>query len=221
MKIRHNFLRLCGSACAIFRTVTVKEAITTVDNKLHFLTLLAQFRRNLMSHNVFSASYKFARRITPFFLAAIAVLVVTASASAQAECRRVRGFYEEQAVAPTSCPSPVGLCIEGEFSGNVKGAFASTATALQPSGDTPLTSVLWFTGDGVIHAKIDSRQGDIFFKSSGAFQSSGDGNIVDLQYITGGTGDLVGASGVIRASGTFNPVTGKGESEYEGLVCTP
>lgn len=174
-----------------------------------------------MFHNIFTGQYKLVRRITPFFLAAIAVLLVTASASANAQCRRVRGFYEEHAVDPSSCNSPIGLCIEGEFSGNVKGAFASTATALQPNGDTPTTSVVWFTGDGVIHAKIDSREGDIFFKSSGAFQTTGDGNIVDLQYITGGTGHLAGITGVIRASGTFNPVTGMGESEYEGLVCLP
>lgn len=174
-----------------------------------------------MSHTSFSASYKFVRRITPFFLAAIAVLLVTASASATPACRRVRGFYEEHAADPSSCPSPIGLCIEGEFSGNIKGTFASTATSLVPSGDTPVTSVLWFTGDGVIHAKIDSREGDIFFKSAGAFQTTGDGNIVDVQYITGGTGQLTGVTGVIRASGTFNPVTGMGESEYEGMVCMP
>ena len=76
-------------------------------------------------------------------------------------------------------------------------------------------------GDGVTHARIGSKQGDIFFKSSGAYQNDGDGNIVDLQYITGGSGDLANISGVIRASGTFNPATGMGESEYEGTVCLP
>jgi hypothetical protein len=173
-----------------------------------------------MSSNRSSLIQKIARRIAPFLLAAGALLLVSASASANAQCRRVHGVYEEHAASPTSCPSPVGLCIEGEFYGNIKGNFASTATALQPNADTPSTSVVWFTGDGVIHAKIDSRQGDIFFKSSGAFQTT-DGNIVDLQFITGGSGDLTGITGVIRASGTFNPVTGMGESEYEGTVCIP
>jgi hypothetical protein len=174
-----------------------------------------------MSHKFASWPYKVARRLTPLMLAAGALLLVSASASANAQCRRVHGVYEEHAVAPTSCPSAVGLCIEGEFFGNVKGTFASTATSLQPSGDTPATSVLWFTGDGVIHAQIADKEGDIQFKSSGAFQSASDGNIVDLQYITGGTGELTGITGVIRASGTFNPVTGMGESEYEGMVCLP
>jgi hypothetical protein len=174
-----------------------------------------------MLRNLSPWPYKFARCLTPFLLAAFAVIVFSAAASANGQCRRVHGVYEEHAADPNSCQSPVDLCIEGEFFGNVKGNFASTATSFQPSVDTPTTSVVWFTGDGVIHAKIDSREGDILFKSSGAFQTTGDGNIVDLQYITGGTGELAGISGVIRASGTFNPATGIGESEFEGMVCLP
>jgi hypothetical protein len=154
-------------------------------------------------------------------LAGFALILVSASASADAQCRRVRGFYEEHAEDPTSCPSPVGLCIAGEYSGNIKGIFRATATSLTPTADTPATGVLHFTGDGVINAQIRGKQGDLAFKSAGAFQSNDAGNIVDLQYITGGTDELAGASGVIRASGTFDPVTGMGESEYEGMICMP
>jgi hypothetical protein len=191
---------------------------------VYFVTQLypsTNSRRNQMSHNNSSLLHKLARRIAPFALAGVALVVFSASASANAQCRLVHGVYEEHAVDPNSCPSPIGLCIEGEFFGNVKGTFASTATALTPSGDTPTTGVVWFTGDGVIHAQIANKSGDIFFKSSGAFQTTGDGNIVDVQYITGGSGELNGISGVIRASGTFNPATGMGESEYEGVVCVP
>lgn len=168
-----------------------------------------------------SWQHKFVRRSTPFFMGALALLLVSTSASAAANCRRVHGFYEEHAADPNSCPSPVGLCIEGEFSGSIKGMFTSTATSLQPSADTPATAVLWFTGDGVTHAKVKGKQGDILFKSAGAFQSTGEGNIVDVQVITGGTGELTGISGVIRASGLFDPVAGMGESEYEGTICLP
>jgi hypothetical protein len=42
--------------------------------------------------------------------------------------------------------------------------------------------------------------------------TSGDGDIVDLQLIVGGTGAL-------RASGTF--VAGSGESKYIGSICLP
>ena len=159
------------------------------------------------------------RRVGPFVLASFALLAVSSAANAASVCQRVHGVYEEHAVAPTSCPSPIGLCIEGEFAGVIKGAFRSTATSFTPTADTPTTGVLTFTGDGVTNAQVRGKQGELIFKSAGAFQNSGDGNIVDVQFITGGTGELAGASGVIRASGLFNPATGMGESEYEGMLC--
>jgi len=73
----------------------------------------------------------------------------------------------------------------------------------------------------VIRARIGGKQGDLFFKSAGAFHTVGTEEIVDLQFVTGGTGALTGASGAVRASGTFDPVAGTGESEYTGRVCFP
>src|SRR5688500_16883573 len=107
-----------------------------------------------MFRNISSWQHKLARRFTPFLLAGLALIVLSASASANAQCRRVRGTYEEHAADPSTCPSPVGLCIAGEFSGNIKGMFTSTATSFVPNGDAPLTTVVWFTGDGVTHAGI-------------------------------------------------------------------
>ena len=161
-----------------------------------------------------------ARRSAPFVCASMVVLLAATGVGAQEQCRQVNGHYVERAVAPR-CPSPVELCIEGEFSGGVRGAFAVTATALTPTADTPTTAVVHFTGDGVIHARIGAREGDLFFKSAGAFHTVGTGEIVDLQVITGGTGALTGASGALHASGTFDPATGSGESEYTGTVCLP
>lgn len=160
-------------------------------------------------------------RLAPFVLAGMVVVLTADSLSAAAECRTVNGHYAEHAVDPTSCPSPVGLCIEGNFSGRIRGAFAVTATSLTPTSDTPTTAVVHFTGDGVIHARIGTREGDLFFKSAGAFHTAGTGEIVDLQFITGGTRELAGASGALRASGTFDPIAGSGESEYTGTVCLP
>jgi len=146
-------------------------------------------------------------------------LVSIAAHDGPAPCRNVNGHYAEHTVAPSSCPSPVGLCIEGEFSGAIRGAFASTATSFAPTADTPLTAVVPFTGDGTIHVNLGGGHGDLFFKSAGAFHTVGKGEIVDLQFITGGTGAFVGASGALRASGMFDPVSGSGESEYSGTVC--
>ena len=162
-----------------------------------------------------------ATRLALLMLAGMALVLTATSLNAENQCRRVNGHYAERAAAPTSCPSPVGLCIEGEFSGGIRGAFAVTATSLPPTADTPTTAVVLFTGDGVIHARIGGRHGDLVFKSAGAFHTIGSGEIVDLQFITGGTGALAGASGALRASGTFDPVAGSGESEYTGMVWLP
>jgi hypothetical protein len=133
----------------------------------------------------------------------------------------VNGHYGEHGADPTSCSSPVGLCIEGDFSGGIRGAFASTATSLTPTTDTPLSAVVSFTGDGVIHAVVDGKRGDLFFKSTGAFRTVDRGEIVDLQFITGGTSAFTGVSGALRASGLFDPVAGMGESEFSGNICVP
>ncbi len=63
------------------------------------------------------------------------------------------------------------------------------------------------------------NSGDLIIKNAGMFQQGGDGNIVDDQLIVAATGGLAGATGVLRASGTFT--NGAGASEYEGRVCLP
>lgn len=163
---------------------------------------------------------KLAIRMSTFALAATALLLATASVSASAPCKKVKGHYVEHIVTE-NCNSPVGLCIAGTYGGELRGDFFGAATSLIQTSDTPTTTVVLFTSDSVIHAQIKGKTGDLEIKNAGAFQSTGAGNIVDVQYITGGTGELAGASGVIRASGTFDSATGMGESDYEGLICLP
>ena len=143
----------------------------------------------------------------------MAFALAGASLSAEDRCRSVNGHIAIRAVAPTSCPSPVGLCIEGEFSGGIRGPLTVTGTSFMATADTATTAVVLFTGDGVIHVRIGDKRGGLFLKTSGAYHSVGTGEIVDLQFINGGTGALTGASGVLRASGTFDPVAGAGEVE--------
>jgi hypothetical protein len=150
----------------------------------------------------------------------MALMLPAANAHAQASCQMVVGHYVEHAVTQ-GCDAPAGLCITGEYAGMIKGAFEGKATSINPTADTPTTGVLLFTSDSVIHARIGGREGDLTIKNAGAFRSTGDGDIVDVQVITGGTGGLTGTSGVLRASGTFDPATGNGESEYMGSICLP
>ena len=173
-----------------------------------------------MSIHLLSVGRKFSRRFFGFAMAATALMMSTASVYAQNTCYPLNGHYNEHIVTQ-NCNSPVGLCIAGDYDGVIQGSFSGAATSLTPSADTPTTGVLFFTSDSVIHAKVNGKEGDLIIKNAGAFQSVGDGNIVDVQIITGGTGGLVGASGAIRASGLFNPATGTGSSEYDGMICLP
>lgn len=161
---------------------------------------------------------KLGLRFSAFALAGMALLTASSGAYANGQCKKVEGRYVEHLVPPPECTSPFGLCVAGEYRGDVKGDFFGSVISLVP---TTVEEVLLFTTDSVIHARIGDRQGDLMIKNAGAFQTAGAGNIVDLQYIVGGTDGFAGASGVIRASGTFDSATGMGESAYVGEVCLP
>lgn len=150
----------------------------------------------------------------------LSALLLSASAShADAACRTVTGRYEEHDASGSGCSSPVGLCIAGRYHGDIKGDFAGEATALIPTADTPSTGVILFTSNSTIDARIGGRSGTLIIRNSGAFRTIDDGSIVDLQTIIGGTGDFEGATGAVRAEGTFS--AGAGESGYAGTVCVP
>jgi hypothetical protein len=145
-------------------------------------------------------------------------MLFASASQADGACRSVEGRYREQDASGQTCSSPVGLCITGQYRGDIKGSFAGQATAILPTADTPATGVILFTSDSVIQARIGHRSGTLIIKNSGAFRTIADGSIVDLQTIAGGTGDFVGATGALRAEGTFTTATG-GESRYRGAVC--
>lgn len=149
--------------------------------------------------------------------AVTAMLVLASGSHAAALCTTVEGRYAEHDASGPGCTSPVGLCIAGEYRGDVRGAFSGEATALLPTADTPATGVVLFISDSRIDARIGGRTGTLLIKNAGAFRTVADGSIVDVQTIVGGTGDFAGASGAIRAAGTFT--AGAGTSTYTGTVC--
>jgi hypothetical protein len=112
----------------------------------------------------------------------------------------------------------VGLCIAGDYRGDIVGSFTGSASALIATPDTPVTMVSAFTSNSTITGAVKRYRGTLQVKNAGVFTSNPDGSIVDLQTIVGGTGRLAGATGFIRASGTFSFTDG-GRSTYEGSVC--
>jgi hypothetical protein len=143
------------------------------------------------------------------------------SAVEASECKEVQGHLEDTLVTGAACTSPVGLCTVAQMFGAVQGEAQFTASAIIPSADTPTTGVVFVIGDTVIEdAKVAGRRGTLTVKNAAAFRTVADGDLVDVQTITGGTGELVGTTGSLRISGNFIAATG-GRSTYEGVVCLP
>lgn len=159
---------------------------------------------------------RFVRPALGLGAASVALLVGSAAPSEAASgCRDVRGFYVQHGTSE-NCTSPVGLCIAGTYSGQIRGDFFGAATSITTTADTATTGAAMFTSDSTIDATVGSRSGTLVIKNAGAFAASGP--IVDLQTIVGGTGELLGASVALRAQGTFSAADG-GRSQYEGTVC--
>jgi hypothetical protein len=135
------------------------------------------------------------------------------------ECKEVRGHLEETLVTGPACTSPVGLCTVAQMFGAVQGEALFTASAIITSADTPTTGVVFVIGDTVIDdAKVAGHRGTLTVKNAAAFLTVDNGDLVDLQTITGGTGDFVNTTGSLRISGNFIAATG-GHATYEGVVC--
>jgi len=151
--------------------------------------------------------------------AVVAALTLTAGqSSAGGRCFEVKGSYVEHAVTGPDCQSAAGLCFAGTYRGDIQGSFTGAASSILATADTPTTTVSLFTSDSKITGKVKQWRGTLAIKNAGSFAAAGDGSIVDLQTVVGGTGQLVGATGQIRASGTFSFADG-GRSQYVGTVC--
>ena len=164
--------------------------------------------------------------LTSAMIATVAALVLAPMTGADARpeshrCFSVRGEFDEHAVGPPSCVSPVNFCFGGTYSGNISGPFSGFAITLTAAADPEVSNVMLFNSRSQIQARVRGLEGTLTIRNAGSFETDGEGNIVDLQSIIGGTGALTGASGSLRASGFFDPVTASGTSSYEGTVCLP
>lgn len=159
-------------------------------------------------------------RSRPWFaalaLAACGSVLTLTGGPAAAAPEAVNGFFRIHAETGAACDSSVGVCLAGNVSGRIKGAFSFTATSVVATNDTPTTSAIVTTGDAV----VATGEGDVLCKLTGTLQLAGDGPFVSLCVITGGTGRWAGASGYLRTSGVFTFGAG-GTGTYDGKVVVP
>ena len=149
-------------------------------------------------------------------LAGCAGLFAVTGPAASAAPQAVNGFFRVQAATGPDCTSAVGVCLAGDVSGRIKGAFSFAATEIIATADTPATGVIATIGDAV----VETADGDIACKLTGSLQITGDGPFVSICVVTGGTGTWTGATGYLRTSGTFVFAAG-GTGTYDGKVVVP
>lgn len=162
-----------------------------------------------------------AQRVPLSLLLFAALILGSTPAHAHPSCRTVQGSANLNPVPAADCHSPVGICGEGTFTGGLKGDYSSMLFTLTPTSDTTATQVVLFTAETTIPvARVGHWRGKMVFKEAGAFHVAGGGEFGELYSVAGGTGDFVAATGVLRAVGTFEDVTGGGIL-YQGQICVP
>jgi hypothetical protein len=144
---------------------------------------------------------------------------LAAAQTSEPKCVQVAGFYEERAVT-AECTSPVALCTAYHYRGALEADNFFTASSIVDTADTPITGVVFATGDSALtDVRVAGRRGTLAIKNAAVFHTTGDGELLDVQTIVGGGGELAGATGVIKTIGNF--VDGAGQSDFEGVVCLP
>ncbi len=173
----------------------------------------------MYSRNYFSPSVSFSLPAVAFLAAVGMVLIIAKSEALAQDCKPLHGHFIEQVFVPTGpdCNSPVGFCVRGRAIGVLKGDFLATLTSAIPSQDTPITAVVFFTVDLVLH----TRDGDLLMKEAAASNQdpNGHGDLGDVVTVVGGTGKWVGATGRLRVWGNLTAT--EIDVNYEGNVCLP
>ena len=142
-------------------------------------------------------------------------LVLAASGAEAAACKKVSGSFTLTPLSGPACTSPVGICATGVYKGGIKATSVFTGTSVIPTVDTPTTAVVLVTGDN----QLTSSSGTLQTKDAIVLRTIGAGDFAEVDTVIGGTGQWTGATGVLRAQGTFTATAGGG-GDYVGEVCT-
>ena len=151
-------------------------------------------------------------------LAGAGAVAAVGGPAASAAPEFVNGHFDLKVAPDRDCQSlPGGICLAGNVSGRIKGAFLFSPSEIDDTVETEATGVIVTTGD----ALVEHKDGTLSCKHTGALQlSPGDGPFVSLCIINGGTGDWHGATGYLRIAGTFT-LGGGGTGSYTGKVVVP
>ena len=115
-----------------------------------------------------------------------------------------------------SCASPFGLCTTGHLRGDLHGATSFTVLSLAPSaglGAAEPASTLSYLGQFV----LTTREGTLTVSDVGLLDGA-NGAFTEIWRVTGGTGDLAGATGTMWLSGTTT-ATGGFDGTVTGQLC--
>ena len=151
-------------------------------------------------------------------------LLIGFSSSASAECESVDGRIVSSQVTVFSdgsaCPSSLGLCTEGRFTGDLEGTFRFIATTLVPFAvNDPGAPADVVATTGVIELDTeDFCDGTLKLQDSSAFSLGPDGFFAGLQTVVNTTGDCAEVmSGRNRTEGVF--MEGCVDCTYKGEIC--
>ena len=148
--------------------------------------------------------------------AALTALALVSSGADAAGCKSVSGKIALTEASGEECESPVALCWDAGFGGNLAGEGRFTARSLTATADTPTTAVLVGTGD----TRLTAKGGTLLTKDAVLLRTAGPGDLAAILTISGGTGDFAGATGSLRVEGTYLVGSG-GAGSYRGEVCEP
>jgi hypothetical protein len=149
-------------------------------------------------------------------LALVAAVAAFAGAPASAVSEVVAGKFDTRVViGGEDCDAPSGICAIGTTTGNLKGRFTLRVAEVIPTNDSPVTGVLLFTGDGT----VETKEGTLRCKNTGALQTTGAGILTSLCVVTGdGTGAWAGASGHFQVDGAVDLPAASATGSYSGNI---
>ena len=154
---------------------------------------------------------------------AFGIPLAVAAGSAHAECEPVDGNIVSQVVTEFSngdpCPSPLAICTEGRFTGDLKGRFRFTAQTLLSYAELdPLSPADVAATTGTIELRTRFCHGTLVLDDTSAFSLNVDGSVASIETVNAASdGGCTGASGRLRINGTF--MEGCVDCSYEGEIC--